>query len=486
MESATIPFSFEEEGKIELDIKINYKDKEYQFNISKVNSNALFVLKNDKDFPPEIYEEQCDFEKLKKQNLLFSLYNKIGDIILFISLNIKENKYILEITKEKAIFKIKSGVIGIPDISIFIKKKEIGQNNLIPLLCEEVKNLKEKIKILENNNLNNKVINNKKIINNEKLSLKIVKKYENYNEIIYGINVFPNGNFIAYSGNRKIGSKLFVFEGKTQKNVYKIKGSHKHAISYLEIIDDNNFITSSFDKKIIIWSIKGIKPKEEQTLEGHSGEIFKVIFINPKIYSSGQNGEIIIWEKKEKKYICVKILKAGEQNVYNLLQLNVNQFISCNGDGKLICWNLQNYNEEFNMKVANSKWNNGIIKIDEMKIIYGGVNYIQLINLKDKIIEKSIKINSMVFSMELLNNKYLIIGDNRGKIEIRENNSLNIITQKNFKIKEDEKEDKNKDKKKGNNISIQEIFYGAKKINENSFLICSNKKKIYIMKIKNK
>ena len=473
----------------ELNIKINSKDKEYQLNINRVKSNILFLLKIDSVFPPEIYEEEYNLEKLQKENKLFSLYQKLEEIISFIVFNLKKNNYILEINKEKAIIKINSGVIGIPDINLLIKKKEINQNNLISLLCEEVKTLKEKLNSLENKNFNNNILNDNNNINlnnnkESKISIKIAKQYENYKEKIYGINIFPNGNFIAYSGNNKTGSQLFIFEGKKQKNVYKVTGQHKRAISYLEIIDDNNFITSSFDRKIVTWSIKGIKPKVEQTLKGHSGKVFKVIFINPKIYSSGEFGEIIIWEKKDQKYICAKVLKPFKFTVYNILHLNLNQFISCDKFGNLLCWNLQNFNQESKMKVPDSFWNNGIVKLDDIKILYGGRRYIQIINIKDAKIEKSIKIKTIVFSMELLNNNYFIYGDNVGNIEIREINTLNKIAYKKFKEKPKQDNKDNKNNKDNKKVYVNhELFYAAKKYKENYALICSSKKKIYLLKI---
>ena len=61
----------------EFNIKINYKDKD---------SNILFTLKNDKNLLPEIYEEEYNLEKLEKENLLFSLYQKVDQIILFMQI----------------------------------------------------------------------------------------------------------------------------------------------------------------------------------------------------------------------------------------------------------------------------------------------------------------------------------------------------------------------------------------------------------------
>ena len=302
------------------------------------------------------------------------------------------------------------------------------------------------------------------------------KKYEGYKEIIYGINIFPNGTFIAYSGSKKTGGKLYVFESKKKKNVYKITGEHKHAISYLEIIDNNNFITCSFDKKIILWNINGIKPTVKETLEGHSGKIFKVIYINPKIYSCGENGEIFIWAKKDQKYICSKKLKEveGKGIIYNVFHLNQNQFISSDSIGNLICWNIQKIEQEFKMKVAKSKWNNAISKINDTKILYGGQDSIQLINLKEQKIEKSITVKSNIFSIGLLNDEYFICGNNEGKLAVREINTLDKKIGRTIKVA-------NKDKNKND----KEIFYCAKRFDDNSFLMCSSHKKIYLFKYKN-
>lgn len=469
----------------EFNLKINYKDKVFKLDVSKNDKNILLKISNIELFPPEIYEEELNLENLKKDNILFSLYNKIEDIIAFINFNLKENQYNLDINEKQATLCIKSGVIGIPEIKLVIKKKEIDEKKIIPLICDEMKKLKEKIEILEEKN--NNIINNYNIMNNNinssKYSLKIIKKYENYKDIIYGVNIFPNGNFIAYSGNNKNGSNLYIFSGEKKKNVYDISKSHEKAISYLEIIDDNNFITCSFDKKIIIWSINGIKPVKGDTLEGHSGKIFKVIFINPRIISCGENGEIIIWEKKDEKYTCAKKLNSLGKNVYNLLRINNDQFISSDDLGNLICWNLYKYVQVYSIQIAKSRWNNEIVKINDSTILFGGKCFIQIINLKKKKIEKSIKIKSIIFSIELLNNEYFICGDNHGKIEIREINTLNKITQKKFlpKINNNNK-GKEEENKKNKIINKNEIIYKVKKINENNFIICSDLKRIFLIK----
>ena len=86
--------------------------------------------------------------------------------------------------------------------------------------------------------------------------------------------------------------------------------------------------------------------------------------------------------------------------------------------------------------------------------------------------------------MELLNNNYFIYGDNVGNIEIREINTLNKIAYKKFKEKPKQDNKDNKNNKDNKKVYVNhEFFYAAKKYKENYALICSSKKKIYLLKI---
>jgi hypothetical protein len=146
--------------KKELDYKINVNEKFFQFNLKNLENSIVLSFSNLDDFPPLIYEEEFNLEKLKKNNLLFSLYNSIEDIILYIDANLKEKKYIFEINEKEIVFVINSSVIGIPDIKLLINKKEVNEKLIILTLCEEFKKLKERIKKIENLELNNNYNNN--------------------------------------------------------------------------------------------------------------------------------------------------------------------------------------------------------------------------------------------------------------------------------------------------------------------------------------
>ena len=115
------------------------------------------------------------------------------------------------------------------------------------------------------------------------------------------------------------------------------------------------------------------------------------------------------------------------------------------------------------MKVVKSRWNNAIIKIDESKILIGGINKIQMVNLKEKKIEKEIFIhNRIIFSLNLLFDNYFLSGDNFGNMELRE-----IDTLKDVKTKF---------------LEYQEIIYSIRNLDENFFIVSTKNKKIYLMK----
>ena len=62
---APIPNDTPIEPKTNFNINLKYKNKEYKFDVN-INSNSLiFSLKNVEEFPPEIYEEEHSFEKIK-------------------------------------------------------------------------------------------------------------------------------------------------------------------------------------------------------------------------------------------------------------------------------------------------------------------------------------------------------------------------------------------------------------------------------------
>jgi hypothetical protein len=115
------------------------------------------------------------------------------------------------------------------------------------------------------------------------------------------------------------------------------------------------------------------------------------------------------------------------------------------------------------MKVCKSRWNNAIVKLEENKILIGGIYKIQMVNLKEKKIEKEIIThNRIIFSLNLLFDNYFLSGDNFGNIELRE-----IDTLKDIKTKY---------------LEYQAIVYSIKNLYDNFFLVSTKNKTMYLMK----
>ena len=83
---------------------------------------------------------------------------------------------------------------------------------------------------------------------------------------------------------------------------------------YIEIENENNFITCSDDRSIRFWSKKNnIYSLKETIIEAHKSGILKIKYIKNKKYliSCSEDETIKIWEKKNmnNKHECVLIIQ---------------------------------------------------------------------------------------------------------------------------------------------------------------------------------
>ena len=85
---------------------------------------------------------------------------------------------------------------------------------------------------------------------NKKLFLIKSKEITEHKEWICSMNIFPSGNLISVSRDKSI--KIY----NNLEIIQDIENAHNSDINYIEIIDENNFITCSNDKSIIFWNKK--------------------------------------------------------------------------------------------------------------------------------------------------------------------------------------------------------------------------------------
>ena len=239
---------------------------------------------------------------------------------------------------------------------------------------------------------------------------------------ISSVSVFPSGNIVSVSYCKAI--KIF---DKDFKQIQTILNAHDDNIKYIDIKDENNFVTCSNDKNIKTW-IKGeIKFKRNINIKNaHDNIINKVIYYsNNNLISCSSDKTIKIWEQKINNYQLIKTLNHSDY-IYSTLLIQ-NKLVSSGLDGTKI-WDL-NINIE-NIKQINyfekvcCDWVYGLNNIDDDRIIIGTDGIIKIISLNEKKIIKDIKIPFECYAIKTIENKgiFLVGGHSKNIIIFRSDN----------------------------------------------------------------
>ena len=398
-------------------MKIN-NDNEKIINNCKIklipNPDSIKIIIN-KINSSNTYESNFKIEYLRKFKLLYSSFT-IDELIQFIYALISQNNVKIEEKENNLKLTLISTLVNHPNVELLlnnqsnktneiIEKKKISKNNInetkITNLKNELINLYDKEKNILNMSLQNKtlIINQINKLNSldneiEKLHKRIYENFiQNYNletinsiiginDQVYSISIFPSGKFISVSNESIIHIYDCLFN-----IIQKIENAHEKAILYVDVKDENNFVTCSVDKNIKTW----IKENNKFTLNkiilnAHNDIIRKVLyFSNGNLISCSLDCSIKIWKQFKDNYYNIKIFNHNEQINSILLLENKNIFISSGEDGTKI-WDLKNYECIFyNKETFCGSWN-GICIIDDDKIIVQGKNTkcLKVISINDK------------------------------------------------------------------------------------------------------
>ena len=383
---------------------------------------------------PKLSEEIIDLlieqiEQLKKDNE--NLKQKIKcNINQKIELIEKENKInneeIKKLIEEKRI-KLNNCENKINELETRINKmelsnKEIITNELESRINKIVSSNKEIIfKELESR-INKRELLNKKTKINKKVQLtecNLTKEstIDVDKNSISSVSVFPSGNIVSVSYFKAI--KIFDTNYKIIQNILK---AHEDIIKYVDIKDDNNFVTCSSDKNIKTWiKINNKFKRNLNILNAHDNSINKVIYYsNHNLISCSNDKTIKIWEEKTDQYQLIKTLNHSEY--VNSILVIQNKLISSGNEGTTI-WdlnkNIENIKQINYFKKVCCDWGNSLSKIDEDRIIIGGEEIIKIISLKEEKIIKDIKIPFDCYGIKTIENKGIfIVGGNSKDIMI--------------------------------------------------------------------
>ena len=143
----------------------------------------------------------------------------------------------------------------------------------------------------------------KETIQLKSCNLKNITSIRCHNDYVNSVSTFPSGNIISTSRDQSI--IIYDIHFNILQN---IPNAHDKAIDYVEIKDENNFITCSSDKNIKSWIKNNNEFKINKIIKNaHDAGITKVIYCsNNNLISCSRDKQL----KYGKKIIIImKILK---------------------------------------------------------------------------------------------------------------------------------------------------------------------------------
>ena len=419
---------------VSIEIIGNSTIKKYQNYSIKLSSNLdlinIIIEKDNKN-----YESNFNLEDLHQHQLLIKS-STTQKIIEFISGLIDTNK--IEIKEENMNLKL---ILISPspnhsDVELNLQKKNIISNEMIEKILKELENIKKENKELKDsigilNERIEKLEGFHYIDNEHKIqlnNLKNIKSIKSHNNWINSLSTFPSGNIISASDDKSIIIYDIHFN-----ILQKIKNSHDRGITYVEIKDENNFITCSYDKSIKLWIKNNNEFKNNKIIKNaHDDSIIKIIYCsNDNLISCSLDRTIKIW-KENKKYENIQILKHSDEITSLLLLEDKNILISSGFDGTKL-WNykeINNINLIKEFKETFCAWNQGLCRLnDDIIIVRGnGTTSLKLISISKKEIIKTIDNPFQCWGISLIEGKGIfLIGGLSKDIRIYRNDNYEYV-----------------------------------------------------------
>ena len=412
-------FQITEEGRkliIKLTVEDNENFRDKKITLVKLNdyfSNQINIL-NDK-----IQNLEDLKQKLQKKVTLIVLLSIIifFNVFIFIYIIINDKKrndyeYIRQFTSE--ILKINKDITEIKDIN--------SNQNDKPKI-EDLINMETMYEFLDE-----KFEKFNKLLNDKFNSIKVqyiktnLTEETKFNNLTKGdvnsLKIFPEGKIVVVS------NKTITLLDEDLSLIKINESAHNDAITYVDIYDENNFVTSSKDKSIKTW----IKTNNGFSMNkpinnAHNDLIYKVIYDSKgKLYSSSYDDTIKIWELKNNgDYDNIKTLNHSN-DVSSILLLEDKKMLISGGEG-IKFWNLNDYQIIKSNDNIYMSSNNCIERIGKNEIIVCDENQKKLLIFSIESFEIIKEINNIYIpvTIKLIDNKGLIFvsGENNGKYNLK-------------------------------------------------------------------
>ena len=436
------------------DYKVGKIFEGFNINLLSNKENLTISISENKSF--YIYEFNYNLEYLCQINT-FKSKNNIKEIEELIINLIEEKKIKITIYNDKTKLKL---ILHNQD-ELILNKKRKSSEEIIDILVEKIEKLEhenqelnlkvKKLKnnfeeyqeqnhVIPNNQINNKQndndINNNNKDNNqfkdfeqrlkiledfhfikgknkiqiEKSSLTNINVINAHDDWINSISTFPSGNIISVSDDFSI--KIFNIHFNL---IQTIEDQNESAIYYVEVKDDNNFITCSSDETIKIW-IKNDNQFELDNIikNAHEAQINKVIYYGKnQIISCSKDKTIKIWEENNKQYKLINTLEH-QNEIRSILFLEDKNILISGGENDTKFWDLDNKDEIvciFKIDESCCFCSNGLIRVNDDNIItnYKDFNYLCVISIISKKIIKKINVFFQCYGLELIEDKGIFL-----------------------------------------------------------------------------
>jgi len=236
---------------------------------------------------------------------------------------------------------------------------------------------------------------------------------------IYCLLILNDGRICSASNDSKINIlNKFTYETEITIDIFQ------NGIYYISQLKNLNLICCSEKIIKIIKILEKNKNSNKlfevvQTLQKHSNIIWKVIELSDNnLISCSSDKTIIIWENKNDFYKFKYFIPIFADSVRSILETKINEIVYTSFyEQKLFFYNLKTRNQiKILSKIFCSGWNNDIFYYNENYIFIGGNLNIYLINIKKYIIINSFETENFILSFLLIGNNYLLTGDNKGNI----------------------------------------------------------------------
>ena len=260
------------------------------------------------------------------------------------------------------------------------------------------------------------------------INLEKIKSITAHNNIISSISLFPIGNLVSVSTDKSI--KIW---DKNLNLIQLISNAHDDYIYYVNVKDDNFFVTCSLDLSIRTWKKKDNKFKLYEIIHNaHYDIINKVIFFsNGKIISCSKDKTVKLWEGKN-KHQCITMM-THSKSINSILLLKDNNILITSGNDGTKFWNFNSCQCIFYIEDAIIYFNgDNLVRLDKDRILIGG-NKIHIFSLKDNKIIKNIDIKFDCYGICVLEDKniFLVCGSCKDILIFRSDNYEKIYVKNN-------------------------------------------------------